>query len=430
MCSFFYSFYTDSVLLIACDMVYLYNFGIAFYFTLIKLVSFMFMKARFLAKGLGDTRNKLTQLQNIGTNGKVVWMHVSSLGEFEQGRPLIEAIRKDFPGHKIVITFFSPSGYEIRKNYNQADLVLYLLPDTKANAIFFLDKIKPSVAIFIKYEFWFHYLKELNKRNIPTYLVSGIFRENQVFFSFYGSWYKSWLKLFNHLFVQNASSYKLLTKQGITNCSVAPDTRFDRVYSIAQSSMKIPVAEAFSKDSFVIVAGSTWPADEKLLIWEVNNNKHNTKYIIAPHQIDAAHIQAIIAKLKVPFIKFSEATAENVSDKRVLIIDNIGMLSALYKYGKVAYIGGGFGKGIHNTLEAAVYGVPVLFGPKYQKFQEALDLVSLGGARVIQSQENYNKTIELLNSNTEAIKLAGDISGNYVKNNIGGTEIVCKALPL
>jgi len=411
-------------------MVFLYNFSVSVYFFLVKLFSLRVLKARLLSQGLVETRKKLSQFEGFVNGQKVVWMHVSSLGEFEQGRPLLEAIRAQYPSYKIVLTFFSPSGYEIRKNFQGADLVLYLLPDTRSNARYFLNKINPTVAIFVKYEFWYHHLRQLKQNNVPTYLISGIFRPNQVFFRFYGAWYKSWLHMFTHLYVQNTSSLQLLQDSGIGHASVAPDTRFDRVYSIANTPRDIRIASEFSATGFVIVAGSTWPPDEQLIINEVNNSTANTKYIIAPHEIQESHIAAITSRLRVPYLRYSQAANETLADKRVLIIDNIGMLSALYKYGQVAYIGGGFGKGIHNILEAAVYGVPVLFGPKYKKFQEALDLTQNGGALVIHDQGEYNHLVEKLATDAAFREKAAKTSGNYVSENTGGTNIILDALGL
>ncbi len=363
-----------------------------------------------------------------------MWFHCASLGEFEQGRPVIEEYKKQNPGTYILISFFSPSGYEIRKNYKQADKVIYLPLDTAGNARRFIDIIKPQKVIFVKYEFWYNYLHELWKKKLPVYLISANFREDQWFFRFYGSSFKKTLGYFTKLFVQNERSRKILAKNGITNVIVAGDTRFDRVAEIsrqagqADGSMKSPdILKEFKKDNSLIIAGSTWPEDEAILITYINESKTGVKWVIAPHEIDEVHIRQITGRLKRSYILYSDLNASGHSNPEnydVLIIDNIGLLSGIYAYGEIAYVGGGFGIGIHNILEPASHGMPVIFGPNFSKFQEAIDLVSLGGGLSIDSYEYFvNKLSSLLDS-PAYLANTGKICFNYIQANQGATDII------
>jgi 3-deoxy-D-manno-octulosonic-acid transferase len=352
---------------------------------------------------------------------KYIWFHAASLGEFEQGRPLIEKIRERYPEYKILLTFFSPSGYEVRKNYKGADIVCYLPLDKPRNVNKFLDIIQPCMAFFIKYEFWKNYLDELHKRNIPVYSISSIFRKEQIFFKWYGGTYRKVLANFDQLFVQNETSKRFLSKIGINKVTVVGDTRFDRVLEIRQEAKDLPLVEAFKGNSMTIVAGSSWQPDEDLFI-EYFNTHPDIKLIIAPHVIDENHLVEIISKLKRPYVRYSKANEQNVRNADCLIIDGFGLLSSIYRYGEIAYVGGGFGVGIHNILEAAVYGIPVIFGPKYHKFMEAKQLLEENGAFSIKNYEELSQLLDKMISDTEYLKEVGANADNYVSKNLGASE--------
>lgn len=350
-----------------------------------------------------------------------VWFHAASLGEFEQGRPIMESLKNSHPEYKILLTFFSPSGYEVRKDYQGADIICYLPMDMSWNVKRFLDIVQPDCAIFIKYEFWMNYLLELKKRQIKTYIVSAIFRESQLFFRSYGGFYRRLLKSFTHLFVQNDESVRLLHSIGFDNVTKVGDTRFDRVADIAAKSKDLPIVQAFKSDAKVLIAGSSWPNDENILLPYFNQN-FPLKLIIAPHEIDEEHLQSIISQLKRPYIRYSQATIENVKEADCLIIDCFGLLSSIYRYGEIAYIGGGFGVGIHNILEAAVYGIPVIFGPNYKKFQEAVDLIELGGAFSIADYTGFSRLMsDLLVDNSSLYASSAAVSNDYSQRNRGAT---------
>lgn len=404
-------------------MRWIYNIGIAFYSLAIRLGATFNERASLLVKGRSLVWK---QLNNADLEGTVVWVHCASLGEFEQGRPLIEAIRLTHPEYKILLTFFSPSGYEVRKNYPEADLVIYLPADTKRNAQRFIKIVRPHKVFFIKYEYWYHYFRELSKARIPLYMVSSIFRPSQIFFQWYGGWFRKILKLVTKFFVQDEISATLLSSIEINNYEVAGDTRFDRVSSIAASAPSIPIVEKFAQEKNVIVAGSTWPPDEAILANFINHRSNDFKLIIAPHEVHDSRVVELIKKLKVPFIRFSQVV-ENVPDTIcVLIIDTIGVLSTIYRYGTIAYIGGGFGIGIHNTLEAATFGMPVIFGPKYKKFREAVDLIEKGGGFSIQSQGEFQEIIDqLMNEDIHNNLLrSGQSSKKYVESMCGATALI------
>ena len=357
-----------------------------------------------------------------------VWFHAASLGEFEQGRPIMESLKNSHPEYKILLTFFSPSGYEVRKDYRGADIICYLPMDMSWNVKRFLDIVQPDCAIFIKYEFWMNYLLELKKRQIKTYIVSAIFRESQLFFRSYGGFYRRLLKSFTHLFVQNDESVRLLHSIGFDNVTKVGDTRFDRVADIAAKSKDLPIVQAFKSDAKVLIAGSSWPNDENILLPYFNQN-FPLKLIIAPHEIDEEHLQSIISQLKRPYIRYSQATIENVKEADCLIIDCFGLLSSIYRYGEIAYIGGGFGVGIHNILEAAVYGIPVIFGPNFRKFQEAVDLQQKGGAFVIENYESFSQIMsEFLEENSSLYSSACKVSNDYSQSNKGATSKVVNAI--
>ena len=379
-------------------MVFLYSLGLRFYYLLIVLASVFNRKARLWIKGRKGIFDKIQK--QVKSENNLFWFHTSSLGEFEQGRPLIEALKDKNKSIKILLTFFSPSGYENRKNYKTADYIFYLPPDTKKNARKFIKLIKPSKAFFIKYEFWYHYLNQLKKSNIPVYLISANFRQKQIFFKWYGGWFRKNI--------------------GLDNITISGDTRFDRVAEIAKQAKRIEIAEKFKQGSPVIIGGSTWDKDEEILIEFINKSSLKIKYIIAPHEIHESNIQRIIKSINKPVIRYSSASINDVNDFQVLIIDNIGMLSSLYKYAGIAYIGGGFGIGIHNILEAATFGLPVVFGPNYRKFQEAVDLVESGGAFSVDSYKSLQTQFENLLEKIETNK-TGKIAKEYVLNNQGAT---------
>ncbi|RYG18483.1 MAG: 3-deoxy-D-manno-octulosonic acid transferase [Chitinophagaceae bacterium] len=395
-------------------MYWLYNISILIYGLLIKLVAPFNAKAKLFVNGRKEIFEQINS--KVDKNVQPIWFHFASLGEFEQGRPVLEKIKSLKPEEKIVITFFSPSGYEIRKNYALADGVFYLPLDTPSNARKFVKLVDPKMAIFTKYEFWPNYFKALSEKSVPLYVISGIFRPNQVFFKWYGKFYRNVLKCVDHFFVQNEESSLLLESINIRNIDISGDTRFDRVYANAQNPMQLPIIERFCGNDFVLIAGSTWPDDEKLLV-NLTTKFPDWKFIIAPHEIHSSHINEI-SVLFPQAIKFSEISKTEASSQ-VLIIDNIGMLSALYQYGKIAYIGGGFGVGIHNTLEAAAFGLPVIFGPNYSKFQEAKDLISAKAAKSINNAEELMIAFEYYTKNE-----SGKIAKDYVANKKGATEMI------
>jgi 3-deoxy-D-manno-octulosonic-acid transferase len=401
-------------------MIWLYNVGIAVFSLGIKTASLFNKKAKLLRKGRQDV---WCAIEKCPIDSSTIWVHVASLGEFEQGRPLIEAIKQRSPERKIVLTFFSPSGYEIRKDYELADFVFYLPADTPRNAQRFLDAIKPEMVFFIKYEFWYHYLTEVQKRSIPLYGVSVILRKEQLFFKWYGAWYRRVLHAFSHLYVQDEVSGDLLNQIGITKFSVSGDTRFDRVKEIADHSPDIPLVREFCGQSKTIVAGSSWPAGEKLLCKYMNSNAKNVKLIIAPHEIHEGHIREIENQLEVSFFRYTNPPKDPFA-YQVMIVDTIGLLSVIYKYGVVAYIGGGFGSGIHNTLEAATYGMPVLFGPNYKKYKEACDLVTNGGGFEVSGYDSFEQIMDELLSDDVKLKEAGKYAGDYVNAMCGSTSLI------
>jgi 3-deoxy-D-manno-octulosonic-acid transferase len=357
----------------------------------------------------------------IENDTRYIWLHAASLGEFEQGRPLIEKIRAQYPEYKILLTFFSPSGYEVCKNYQGADIISYLPFDRTCNVKKFLDITNPCMAFFIKYEFWKNFLDELNKRYIPVYSVSSIFREGQIFFKWYGFDYRNVLKNFDWLFVQNETSKEHLARLGIIRAMVAGDTRFDRVLQIKEEAKALPVVEQFRGKSTVLVVGSSWKLDEDLII-EYFNTHREMKLILAPHVVDKYRLTEISDKLKRPYVCYTHANEDNAQYADCLIIDCYGLLSSIYRYGKVAYIGGGFGVNIHNTLEAAVYHVPVLFGPKYQQFREAVQLIDKEGAYSVNNYEELRILLDRLFSDEQFLEETGRKAGDYVINNSGATD--------
>jgi len=401
----------------------LYNLSIFIYSILIKLAAPFNLKAGQISKG---RQRVFFELPNkIKHDRPIIWVHCASLGEFEQGRPLIEAIKKQYPEYQIFLTFFSPSGYEIRKNYELADYIYYLPADTKSNAQKLIELVNPEFVFFVKYEFWFHYIQELKKRNIPLYLVSGIFRENQQFFKNtpWGKWYRKLLFGFSHFFVQDEQSVKLLAGIGVANVTKAGDTRFDRVAEIARNGKDIPLIEKFKGNDQLVVAGSTWKPDEELLIQYIHAHPE-IKFVIAPHETKKVNIDRLISQLKTPVICYTEATNETVMNKQVLLVDTIGLLSAVYKYADLAYIGGGFGVGIHNTLEAAIFGMPIVFGPNYMRFNEATTMVKLGVAHPVNDYSGLKTILDTLLTDTEKREKITAACISFTQQNLGATKTI------
>ena len=415
-------------------------YDIVIYFVLwgIAIASFFNEKVRKMWQGEREAFKVLKQ--NVDPNAKYVWFHAASLGEFEQGRPLMERIRKEYPQYKILLTFYSPSGYEVRKNYEGADIICYMPVDTRLNAIRFLRLVRPVMAFFIKYEFWSNFLHILKHRNVPTYSVSSIFRPNQVFFKWYGCSYADVLKCFTYFFVQNEESRQLLNGIGITNVDVVGDTRFDRVLQIKEAAKELPICESFrrgsasladvSADHKIFVAGSSWPPDEEIFIKYFNEHK-DWRLLIAPHVIGEDHLKFILSKIEgKKVVRYTQTTPEEVAEADVLIIDCFGLLSSMYRYGDVAYVGGGFGVGIHNTLEAAVWNMPVIFGPNNKKFQEAQGLLKSGGGFEINDYSEFNTLMERLMVDASFLDSSGEKAGIFVASLSGATGKVLDKVKL
>ena len=419
----------------------IYNIVIYFVLWGIAIASLFNEKVRKMWRGEREAFKILKQ--KVDPNAKYIWFHAASLGEFEQGRPLMERIRKDYPQYKILLTFYSPSGYEVRKNYEGADIICYMPVDTRLNAIRFLRLVRPVMAFFIKYEFWSNFLHILKHRNIPTYSVSSIFREDQVFFKWYGRNYAGVLKCFTRFFVQNEESKRLLEGIGIKDVDVVGDTRFDRVLQIKEAAKQLPVCEAFRTgvassqsadvphtDFKVFVAGSSWPPDENIFIPFFNEHK-DWRLLIAPHVIAEEHLKLILSLIKdKKVVRYTQTTPEEAAEADVLIIDCFGLLSSMYNYGDVAYIGGGFGVGIHNTLEAAVWNMPVIFGPNNKKFQEAQGLLKSGGGFEINTYEDFSGLMSSLMNDETFLKQAGDKAGAFVAHLAGATDKVLASVKL
>lgn len=404
----------------------LYTIGIWFYTLGIRLAALLgHRNAGLMVKGWGETKEKLMQLQ---PGRPTAWFHAASLGEFEQARPVIEAYRQQHPGHQVLVTFFSPSGYEIRKNYAQAEAVCYLPPDLPRKIRRLINIAHPKVVFFVKYEFWFNYLRILRRKHIPTYIFSTIFRPNQYFFKWYGSFFRKQLALgFTHLFVQNEESLQLLKSHGITQCSLAGDTRFDRVHQIAEAAARnekmeqwLSTAESGTK---VIIAGSSWPPDEELISKYIETSPLPLRVILAPHVISEEHIKQIEGRFS-DSVRYSQLSDNASSSAKTLIIDNMGMLSQLYRYADVAYIGGGFGVGIHNILEAVTFGKPVLFGPNFHKFKEARDIIALGGGWSHSTFDQLKEHLDTLLMQPDAYQKASQACTQYMQQNLGSTSII------
>jgi 3-deoxy-D-manno-octulosonic-acid transferase len=406
-------------------MKVLYNAGILIFSALAQIISPFNSKALLWVNGRKKWAEKISD--KIKPGNKVIWMHCASLGEFEQGRPVIEAIKEEMPEYKIILTFFSPSGYEIRKNYDHADCISYLPSDTPANAAKFIDLVKPELVIFVKYEFWNNYISALYSNNIPLYLISGIFRPGQHFFKWYGSFFRNMIRKFKIIFVQDQVSFDLLSDIGIEKVALAGDTRFDRVVQIAGTARKIPQLEQFRGNEKLFLAGSSWRPDEEIIAEYINRFPSRMKWVFAPHEIDKPNIERLEKLIKVKCVRFSEYS-EPSADARVLIIDNIGMLSSAYRYAYIAAIGGGFGKGIHNILEPACWGIPIIFGPNHEKFREAVDLLNTAGAKSFVTFNDFRNILELWLSDEKIYTISAEIASKYVKKNAGATEIIIKEI--
>jgi len=402
-----------------------YNIGIVFYGFLIRITAIFNEKAKLWVVGRKDIFSKIKS-QLAAETRPVIWIHCASLGEFEQGRPIIDSLHRELKTYALVLTFFSPSGFEVRKNYPQADYIFYLPLDTSKNAKRFLTLVSPKIVIFVKYEFWLNYLKEIRKRAIPSVLMSAMFRRDQLFFKWYGQFYRQAIFTFQHIFVQDKTSVTLLNNIGVSAVTLAGDTRFDRVAEIAQHATHFPIIEKMVAGKFTLVAGSTWEKDEAIIADFFNRHKdNNLRLILAPHEINRRHLEQIEKQFQEPVLFFTQITEKTaLENARVLIIDTIGILSSVYQYGKVVFIGGGFGKGIHNILEAATFGLPVIFGPNYRKFKEAVDLIRLKGGFSVKSAKEFDKIFEDFTNNSVLLTETSHINHSYVISNCGAQKSI------
>ncbi|CAL2090288.1 3-deoxy-D-manno-octulosonic acid transferase [Tenacibaculum sp. 190524A05c] len=404
-------------------MLFIYNLILHIVYFFIKIIALFNAKLKLFVDGRKETFHAL---ESIKTNDKVFWIHAASLGEFEQARPIIEQLKSLYSDYKIVVTFFSPSGYEIRKNYNLADVVCYLPFDTSKNVKRFIKQVHPDLAIIVKYEFWPNLLNELRKTKTTTILVSGIFRKDQLFFKSYGKWMRNFLSAFNHFFVQNTSSKELLHQVNFNNVTVSGDTRFDRVHKILNQNNTIDFIEDFKNNTYTVIAGSTWKEDEDLLVNYINEvATDEEKFIIAPHKINSESIESLRKSILKKTILYSERNNVNLKDYQVFIIDTIGLLTKIYAYANAAYVGGGLATGLHNILEPATFGVPVIFGGnKYQKFNEAIELLELGGSKTITNQKELNSILANLKKDITLRIAMGERCKNYISTNIGSTPTI------
>lgn len=408
-------------------MHFLYNLTILFTQFLLKIIALFSPKMKLFVDGRKDVFAILEQ--KIATNDQTIWFHAASLGEYEQGLPVIEKIKDNYPTHKIVVTFFSPSGYEVRKNNTVADATVYLPLDTTKNAKRFLELVHPDLVFFIKYEFWINYLDQLQKHNVPTYLISGIFREKQLFFKWYGGFYRKALDTFTHFFVQNENSGKLITSLGKSNVTVSGDTRFDRVVAILEKDNTLDFIDQFKNNKTTIVIGSSWPKDESILSEYINSCDHDVKFIIAPHNIKPEQIKQLQNNITKKTVLFSEKENKDLSQFEVFIVDTIGILTRIYSYGDIAYVGGGFGNpGVHNLLEPATFGIPIVIGPNYSHFDEAINLVKIGGCISITNSKELEIAFSGLIQNTEIRHQKGVICGTFVQKNKGATNSILEKI--
>ena len=408
-------------------MLFLYNIITLFASQILKLVALFSPKMKLFMEGRKCVFSTLAN--KIQSDDKTIWFHAASLGEYEQGLPVIEVIKQRFPSHKIVVTFFSPSGYEVRKNNTVADVTVYLPLDTISNAKKFIQLVHPEMVFFIKYEYWPNYLNELKKRQIKTYLISGILRENQAFFKWYGAFYRNALKTFDYFFVQNESSNQLLQSIGYNNVKVSGDTRFDRVVSILERDNSLDFIAAFKDNKTTIVIGSSWPKDESLLVEYINKSSDNVKFIIAPHNIKPEQIQELKKSIRKKTILFSENVDArhplSLQEYSVFIVDTVGILTKIYSYADIAYVGGGFGNpGVHNILEPATFGLPVVIGPNYSHFAEATALVNMEGSISIENQNQLKEAFDSLLQNDDERLEKGHICSTFVQMNKGATQTI------
>ena len=409
-------------------MLFLYNLSVRFAELILKIIAFFSPKIKLFVVGRKPVFDILAN--KIDSFDKTIWFHAASLGEYEQGLPVIEKVKEKYPLHKIIITFFSPSGYEVRKNNSVADVTVYLPLDTQKNAQQFLKLVHPELAFFIKYEYWPNYLNELRKLKTPTYLISGIFRENQLFFKWYGGFYRKALETFTYFFVQNDSSKQLLFRLGKTNVAVSGDTRFDRVATILEKDNTLDFIKLFKNETLTLVVGSSWPKDESLLVDYINQTSEKVKFIIAPHNIKSDQILELQNSISKKVVLFSEKENKNLADYDVFIIDTIGILTKIYSYADIAYVGGGFGNpGVHNILEPATFGVPIVTGPNFSHFAEATALVNNGGCISIANKKELSDAFSNLISNEDIRHEKGHICSTFVQMNKGATKIVLNYLP-
>ncbi len=413
-------------------MYIIYRLFVLLYLLAIRAAALFCVKARRWVHGrrgwVADMQAQADVLQQKHPSASTIWFHCASLGEFEQGRPVIERFRRDHPGWIVLVSFFSPSGFEVRKKYDQADAVVYLPVDTPDNVARFLDIWSPEIAVFVKYEYWYGYIRALARQGVHTFVISAIFRSGQLFFRPYGGWFRKQLALVSHFFVQDKHSAELLKINGFEQVTISGDTRFDRVHALAKTSSSIPVVEKFAEGHLVLVAGSTWPKDERLLLELLRKSRHPLRMIIAPHEVDDENIKRLQKQAGRNAVLLSEAESKPLPDAGIMIIDRMGLLSRLYRFGQMAYVGGGFGQGIHNILEAATYGIPVTIGPRHEKFAEALELLERGGVFVIQSAGDLKKTTDDILSTPGKWRALGAINKKYVEDNKGATNLIVSHL--
>lgn len=408
-------------------MLFLYNLAIHLAGFFLRIIALFSPKIKLFIEGRKNVFSILEE--KIKAEDKTIWFHSASLGEYEQGLPVIEKVKEKYPQHKIIVTFFSPSGYEVRKNNTAADVTVYLPLDSKSNAKRFLKLVHPELAFFIKYEFWLNYLKELEKSKTPTYLISGIFRDNQVFFKWYGGFYRKALNAFTYFFVQNEKSKQKIESLGFKNVIISGDTRFDRVNAILERDNRLDYVENFKNGQLTIVIGSSWPKDEILIAEYINQAPDNVKFIIAPHNIKPDQISDLLSKITKPTVLFSEKENKDLSTYNVFIIDTIGILTKIYSYGTIAYVGGGFGNpGIHNILEPATFGIPIVIGPNYSNFAEAVDLVGIGGCMPISTNTELKAIFDRLLNDKNFLAEKSEICRSFIQNNKGATETIMKRI--